>query len=120
MFKGIANFASLMQQAKQMGGKMQEVSQRLRSERLSASVGAGMVEVEANGLGEITRLTIDRQLLERGEFEMLEDLVPAAVNEVLAKAKQRHVEAMKGLTDGLDFPGLNQALEQITGGGAKP
>jgi DNA-binding YbaB/EbfC family protein len=119
VFQGLTNLAGLMRQAQQMGGKMQEINQRLKSERVTASVAAGMVEVEANGLGEILRLKIDPQLLERGELEMLEDLVPAAVNEAVAKAKQRHVEAMKGLTQGLDLPGLEKALEQFAGGGER-
>ncbi len=119
MFKGLGNLSTLMKQAQQMGGKMQEINQRLRSERVTASVGAGMVEVEANGLGEIVRLKIDPQLLERGELEMLEDLIPAAVNEAAAKAKQRHADAMRSLTDGLDLPGLDKAFEHFTGGGEK-
>jgi hypothetical protein len=45
------------------------------------------------------------------------------VNEVIAKAKERHVEAMKGLAEGVDLPGLNQMLAQFTGsdpGGGDP
>ncbi len=119
MFKGLGNLTTLMKQAQQMGGRMQEINQRLRSERVTASVGAGMVEVEANGLGEIVRLKLDPQLLERGELEMLEDLIPAAVNEAIAKSRQRHAEAMRGLAAGLDLPGLEKAWEQLTGGGEK-
>jgi DNA-binding YbaB/EbfC family protein len=117
VFEGIANITTLLRQARQIGGKMQEINQRLRAERVSASVAAGMVEVEANGLGEILRLKIDPQLLAQGELEMLEDLIPAAVNEAIGKAKQRHVVAMKGLSDGLDLPGLDKAWEQLAGGG---
>jgi DNA-binding YbaB/EbfC family protein len=119
VFKGIGNLATLMQQARQMGGKVQEINARLKAERVTASVAAGMVEVEANGLGEIVRLKIGPQLLARGELEMLEDLVPAAVNEAIAQAKQRHAAAMMGLTEGLNLPGLEAALEQFTGGGIK-
>ena len=119
MFKGLTNLTSLMRSAQQMGGKMQELNARLRNERVTASVAAGMVEIEANGVGEVLRLKIDPQLLERGELEMLEDLIPAAVNEALAKAKQLHVDGMKEMTEGINLPGLTQALEQFTGGGGK-
>lgn len=119
MFQGFTNFATLLRQAQQVGGKMQEINQRLKSERVTAAVAAGMVEVEANGLGEIIRLKIDPQLLARGELEMLEDLVPAAVNEAVAKAKERRLEAMKGLTEGLDLPDLSKTLEMFTGGGGQ-
>ena len=117
MFEGLTNLAGVMRQARQMGGKVQEINQRLKAERVTASVAAGMVEVEANGLGEILRLKIAPELLERGELEMLEDLVPAAVNEAIVKAKERHVQAMQGLTEGIDFPGLDKMLAQFTGGG---
>ena len=66
------------------------------------------------GHGEILRVKIEPGLVERGDREMIEDLLPAAVNQATAKAKQLHVDAM---TDGMDMPGLNEALEQMAGGG---
>ena len=115
MFKGLANLASIMKQAQQMGGKVQELQQRLKSERVVGTAGGGMVEVEANGLGEIIRLTIDPTLVENNEREMIEDLVPAAVNQANAKAKQLHADMMKSVTEGLDLPGLDGALAKLTG-----
>jgi len=104
-----------MKQAQQMGGKVQELQQRLKSERVVGTAGGGMVEVEANGLGEIIRLTIDPTLVENNEREMIEDLVPAAVNQANAKAKQLHADMMKSVTEGLDLPGLDGALAKLTG-----
>ena len=104
-----------MRQASQMGGKVQEINEKLKSERVSAQAGGGMVEVEANGLGELIRVKIDPTLVEKGEREMIEDLVTAAVNQVSTKAKQLHVEAMKDMTGGMDLPGLDDALSQMTG-----
>jgi DNA-binding YbaB/EbfC family protein len=115
MFKGLSNLASMMRQASQMGGKVQEINEKLKSERVSAQAGGGMVEVEANGLGELIRVKIDPTLVEKGEREMIEDLVTAAVNQVSTKAKQLHVEAMKDMTGGMDLPGLDDALSQMTG-----
>ena len=111
MFKQLANVASLMRQAGQMQGRMQEINARLRGERITASAGGGMVEVEVNGLGEILRVQIEPALVERGEREMIEDLLPAAINQAIAKAKQLQMQSM---TEGLDMPGLNEALAQIT------
>lgn len=113
MFKGISNLASMMKQAQQVGSKMQEVNDKLKTQRVTASAGAGMVEVEANGLGEILRVAIEPQLIEDGERDMIESLLPAAVNQVVAKAKQLHVQMM---TDGVDMPGLEEALSQFTSG----
>ena len=113
MFKGIANIASMMRQAQQMGGKMKEAQEKLKHQRATGKSGGGMIEVEVNGLGEVLRVTIDPALVERGERDMIESLLPAAFNEAAAKAKQMHVELM---TDGVDMPGLDEALQELTGG----
>lgn len=116
MFKGIANIASLMRQAQEMGGKMQESQQLLKSQRVTGTAGGGLVEVEMNGLGEMLKLRIDPSLMENADREMIEDLIPAAVNQAQAKAKQLHVESMQSMTEGLNLPGLDEALSQFTGG----
>ena len=75
-----------------------------------------MVTVEMNGLGEVLAVKIEPSLVEKGEREMIEDLVPAAINQAHIKARELHAEAMKSLTDGIDVPGLTDALSQLTGG----
>jgi len=112
MFKNIANLTSLMRQAQDMGGQMQEMASQLKNQRVSGASGGGMVEVEANGVGEILKVRIDSSLDDR---EMLEDLLPAAINQAITKSKQLHVEAMKSMTEGIEIPGLNAALEQMSG-----
>ena len=113
MFKDISNLASLMRQAQQMGGQMQEMAGKLRNQRVTGSAGGGMVEVEANGVGEVLKVRIDPSLDDR---EMIEDLLPAAVNQALGKAKELHVESMQSMTEGLEIPGLNDAISQLTNG----
>ena len=67
------------------------------------------------GMGEVLRLEIDPQLIERGEQDMIEDLVPAAVNQALRKARETHGEMMKSMTSGIDLPGLDNMLAKFTG-----
>ena len=116
MFKGLGNIASLMKQAQQMGSQLKGLNENLKQKRAEGSAGGGMVKVEVNGIGEVLRVQIDPTLVERGEREMIEDLVPAAVNQALAKAKQLHAEAMQSMTEGIDMPGLSEAISKITGG----
>jgi len=113
MFKGLGNVVSVMRQARQFGAQMQAVTDKLKSQRASASTGAGMVEVEVNGLGEVLRVKIDPGLVDRGEREMIEDLIPAAVNQAVTKARQLHMDAFKSAAEGLDLSTLNEALAQI-------
>ncbi len=108
MFKGLSNFASIVKQAQQVGGKMQEVSSRLKKERVKGTAGGGLVEVEANGLGEVLRVRIDAALDDR---EMLEDLLPGAINQAAEKARQLNLELM---TDGLDMSALGDVISQMT------
>jgi len=104
-----------MQQAQSMGTRMQEVNEKLRAERVQGSAGGGMVEVEVNGLGEVLRLTIEPSLVEKSETGMIEDLVPAAINQAQTKAKQMHADSMKTLTEGINLPGLGDAISKFTG-----
>ena len=118
MFTGLANIGSLLKNAQQIGTKLGAVQEQLKGQRVVGNAGGGMVEVEVNGLGEVLRLTIEPGLVERGEREMIEDLIPAAVNQAIGKSKQLHADAMREATDGLELPGLDEALVKFTGGGS--
>jgi len=116
MFKEIGNLGNLWKAAQQMGGKMQEIQEQLRSARATGTAGGGMVEIEMNGLGEVLRAKLDPALFGAGDREMLEDLLPAAINQAQAKARDLHRTAMQSMTSGLNLPGLNEALDQLSGG----
>ncbi|MCA9218500.1 MAG: YbaB/EbfC family nucleoid-associated protein [Planctomycetales bacterium] len=115
MLKGLAYIGAIMKQAQQMGGKVEEMNAQLRQQRAKANAGGGMVEVEVNGLGEVLSLTIDPTLIENKERDMIEDLIPAAVNQAIKKSHELRAEAMKGLTAGFDLPGLDDALAKFSG-----
>lgn len=119
MFQGLSNIASLMSQAKQMGSRLQEINEQLKTRRLSAATGAGLVEVEVNGLGELLAVRIDPSLVEQGDLEMIQDLIPAAVNEAVAKANQARAEAMSSLTEGINLPGMEAAMANLFGGASQ-
>ena len=115
MFKGLGalgNIASLMRNAGELSGKLNQVTEKLRQRKVLGEAGGGMVRVEANGLGVVTTITIEPELIEAGDGEMLQDLLPAAINQALAKARQLHVEAMRDVTGGISLPGMDQLMEQ--------
>ena len=119
MFKGLGNLAnlgSLLKQAQQLGGKLAQVTEDLKLRRVEGSSGGGLVTVEANGAGEVLRCRIDPSLVGSGDRELIEDLLPAAINQALAKSKQLHAEAMQSMTEGMDIPGLGSMLAQLSGG----
>ena len=65
-----------------------------------------MVTVVANGAMEIVSVKIDPEVLKASDGEMLQDLVVAAANAALRKAREMVAEEMKGITGGLQMPGL--------------
>jgi hypothetical protein len=115
VFKGLANIGSMLKQAQQIGSKMQEMNEKLKSMRASGTAGGGMIQAEVNGLGEVISVRIDPSLIEKQDRELIEDLVPAAINQAQAKAKEQHAESIKGLTGGMNVPGLDEALNSIRG-----
>jgi DNA-binding YbaB/EbfC family protein len=110
VFKGLTNLASLVKQAQQVGSRIQAVNEELRTKRVIGKAGGGMVEVEVDCLGQVLRVSIDPALVERKDRELIEDLVPAAVNAAVVKSKELHAEVLRNLTGGIDLPGLKEAL----------
>ena len=119
MFKGIGNLAAMLKQAQTMGPKMQAKMDELAQQRVTGSAGGGLVEVVASGANEILAVRIDPALAERNDLEMITDLLPAAINDALAKAKQLHLEAMQSVTEDLPMPANMEGLfGKLMGGDA--
>ena len=101
----------LMQQAAQMQEQMQRMQEDAKKETAEASVGGGMVEVTANGAGEVLAIEISRDAIDPADAEGLADLVLAGVNEALrsahaaVEAKAQQMIGELGLGD-LGLPGL--------------
>lgn len=113
MLKGLGNLTNLLCHAQELGGRLQALKDRLRNERIIANCGGGMVEVEMNGLAEVLRVSIDKDLVRRGETEMIEDLVAGAVNQASRKARAAHAQLLNTLTTGFNLPELADALAHL-------
>ena len=65
-----------------------------------------MVEAVANGRLELVSLRIDPEVANPDDVEMLQDLILAAVNEALNRAREMMAQEMAKLTGGMQIPGL--------------
>jgi hypothetical protein len=65
-----------------------------------------MIKVVANGKQEVLSITIDPEVVNADDIEMLQDLILAAVNDALKKAQEMVAGEMSKLTGGLKIPGL--------------
>jgi DNA-binding YbaB/EbfC family protein len=113
MFKNLNGLAQLMRNASSMGERVKEMRESLAAATVSGTAGGDMVTVEVSGLGEVKRLRISPELVASHDGEMLEELIPAALNEALSKVRQMHVDKMREATGGIDLPGLNDALANL-------
>jgi hypothetical protein len=94
---------AMMRQAQELSEKLRRAQEELRHRTVSATVGGGLVEVTANGAFEIVGVRIDPQAVDPRDVAMLQDLVRAAANQALARAKQLAQEAMQKAS-GLPLP----------------
>ena len=104
--KGIPNMGHLMKQAQQFQSKMAKLQEELADQTVEASAGGGMVAVVVNGKQEVLSIQIDPEVIDRDDPEMLQDLIMAAVNDGLSRAKDMMNEEMGKLTKGFNIPGL--------------
>ena len=117
MFKGFGNFATLLKQAQDLRGRMEGVQEALAKVKVEGSAGGGMVTVEANAQQQLLGVKLEPALLETGDREMIEDLVLAAANQALDKAREAAAEEMSKVAGSLDLPGLGDALQKFGLGG---
>jgi DNA-binding YbaB/EbfC family protein len=104
--KGMPNMGQIMKQAQQFQSKMAKMQEELNQKTVEASSGGGMVTVIANGAQEVVSITIDPEVVDPEDVEMLQDLVMAAVNDALSRAKEMVNQEMGQLTKGLNIPGM--------------
>jgi len=104
--KGIPNMGQIMKQAQQFQAKMSQLQEKLGEETVEASAGGGMVTAVVNGRQEVVSIRIEPEVADPDDVEMLQDLVLAAVNEGLNRAREMVNEEMGKLTKGLGLPNI--------------
>lgn len=101
--KGMGN---MMKQAQKLQAKMLKMQEELAEKTVETSAGGGMISVVANGRQQIVSITIDKEVVDPDDVEMLQDLVLAAVNDALTKSQEMVAGEMGKITGGMNIPGL--------------
>jgi len=96
----------LMKQAKKLEKAMADAREKLSELSVDAEAGGGLVKVQLNGKCEVTKLSIDPKAVDPAEVAMLEDLVSAAINAAVEKARTAADAHMSQATGGIKIPGL--------------
>lgn len=103
---GLGDLGNMMRHAMDLKSNLEQLKESLAQERIEANAGGGMVSVVMSGKLEVLSISIDRDIINPEDPEMLETLVAAAMNEANRKAQELVKEKMTELTGGIDIPGL--------------
>jgi DNA-binding YbaB/EbfC family protein len=113
MFKEIGQIASLMRNLPKMREEMERLQQRLAQVTAEGDAGGGMVKARVNGQMELVACTLSEEAMRLGDREMLEDLIRAAVNQAVRKARELvaaetgKMASGLGLPPGMSLPGMS-------------
>lgn len=96
----------LLQQATQMQQKIQTAQQRANDQEVTGEAAGGLVKVTCNGKLEIRAVELDPIVIDKGDKDMLQDLIVAATNSALAKARELVQAELGPLASMLEASGL--------------
>src|SRR6185312_2612970 len=112
----LGNIADLMRNFGKLREAAEKTTEALGQVHVEGTAGGGAVTVKANGRMEVLGVRIDPKLLADGDAELLEDLVTAAVNQALLKAREAAAKSLSTLAGGFPIPGLGGLLGPGGGG----
>ena len=102
----LANMGNILKQAQAMQAQMAKVQEQASAKTVTGTAGGGSVTVTANGAMQLLSIVIDPEVVKSGDVEMVQDLVMAASNDALQKAREMMANDMKAVTGGMNVPGL--------------
>ena len=95
-----------LRQLQAMQAEMEKTQAELEEKEVTTTAGGGAIEVTVNGKKEITKLTIDKDVVDPDDVDMLQDLVIAAVNEAMRQIAELEETEMGKITGGLGGFGM--------------
>ncbi len=100
----------------ELRAKAERMKTELEAMTVTGEAGAGAVRVTANGSGAVLDLTLDPAMIATlaggsatdADQQMIQDLIIAATNDALDRARQQAAQHMSQLTAGMNLPGMDQ------------
>ncbi len=96
----------MLKQAQDMQRRLAQVQEELAEALTEGSAGGGVVKAVVQGGNKLESITIDPEVIDPEDADMLQDLVTAAVNDALDSAQKEAADKMGAITGGLNIPGL--------------
>jgi len=102
----MAGLGDLMKHAQRLKAEMDRLQAEAATKTVEGSAGGGMVTATVNGKGDLLSVKIDPEAARDPDLEMLQDLIVAAANDALRKARELLAQDVSRLTGGFGLPGL--------------
>ena len=99
MFEGF-DMSKMSEMMEQMQEKAKEMQEQAKNVEFTAKAGGGLVEVTANGVGEVIDLNIDDSLLD--DKESLQILLISAINDVNKMVEDNKKSQAMGMMGGMN------------------
>ena len=100
------NIQKMLKQAQKMQSQMLKAQEELAQKTFEGTSGGNMVKVTINGAGDCMSVSLNPEVVDPDDVEMLEDLIAAAFQSAQEKLKEQSDEAFGGLTKGMDMGGM--------------
>lgn len=100
------NMSGMLKQVQKMQKDMEKMQSELEEKEIETTSGGGAIKVKMSGKKQLLSITIDEDVIDKDDKEMLEDLILTAVNSALDQVDELTNSSMSSLTGGLNIPGL--------------
>lgn len=96
----------MMKQAQKMQRDLTAAQDELKEMETTGTAGGGMVSVVIGGDYDVKSVTIQPEVVDPDDVEMLQDMVCAAVKDAISKAQEMANEKLGNATGGMNIPGM--------------
>ena len=103
---GAQNMNSMIKQAQKMQEEMTRVQEELNEKEYDTTVGGGAVKIVMTGNRILKSVSIQPDVVDPEDVEMLEDLIVSGINEVLRSIDEDSEKRMSAISGGLNIPGM--------------
>ncbi len=107
MFGNLGEMSNLLRNAGRIRQLIEQATESLGDLHVEGTAAGGGVTAKVNGRLEVLSVRLDPKLVAEGDVELLEDLVAAAVNQALVKAREAGAQSMREATGVAGIPGLD-------------
>ena len=91
---GGMNINNLMKEAKKMQADLEKTQSELAEKEFEASAGGGAITAKVNGQKQILRLSLQKEIVDPDDVEMLQDLIVTCLNQAFKQVDDAQTASM--------------------------